>query len=70
MTVLATALYGKTLEKFTVANGSGGNGKGMLNELMMFTMGDYGINADCSIVLGNGKPKNGPNAELASIAKK
>ena len=70
MTVLATALYGKTLEKFTVANGTGGNGKGMLNELMMFMMGDYGINADCSIVLGNGKPKDGPNAELASIAKK
>ena len=70
MTVLATALYGKTVEKFTVANGSGGNGKGYLNELMMFMMGDYGINADCSIVLGNGKPKDGPNAELASIAKK
>jgi len=70
MTVLATALYGKTLEKFTVANGSGGNGKGYLNELMMYMMGDYAINADCSIVLGNGKPKDGPNAELASIAKK
>jgi len=70
MTVLATALYGKTLEKFTVANGTGGNGKGMLNELVMFMMGDYAINADCSIVLGNGKPKDGPNAELASIAKK
>lgn len=70
MTVLATALYGKTLEKFTVANGSGGNGKGYLNELMMFMMGDYAINADCSIVLGNGKPKDGPNAELASVAKK
>ena len=70
MTVLATSLYGKTLEKFTVANGSGGNGKGYLNELMMFMMGDYAINADCSIVLGNGKPKDGPNAELASIAKK
>jgi putative DNA primase/helicase len=53
-----------------VANGSGGNGKGYLNELMMFMMGDYAINADCSIVLGNGKPKDGPNAELASVAKK
>ena len=70
MTVLATGLYGKTLEKFCVANGGGGNAKGYLNELAMFMMGDYGINADCSIILGNGKPKDGPNAELASIAKK
>jgi hypothetical protein len=33
----------------------GGNGKGMLNELMRFMMGDYGMNADCSIGLGNQK---------------
>ena len=70
LTILATSLYGKTIEKFTVANGSGGNGKGYLNEMMLFMMGDYAVNADCSIILNNGKPRDGASPEMASLAEK
>jgi hypothetical protein len=32
--ILATGLYGQTLEKFILANGEGRNGKGVLNEFV------------------------------------
>jgi phage/plasmid-associated DNA primase len=43
LTILATQLYGATLEKFVMANGKGRNGKGFTNELMIHMLGDYGI---------------------------
>lgn len=42
MTLLSTGLYGKTLDKFTMGNGSGGNGKNVLNDLMLKAVGNYG----------------------------
>lgn len=42
LTLLATGLIGRTLEKFIVASGRGGNGKGVTNELMTETVGNYG----------------------------
>jgi phage/plasmid-associated DNA primase len=41
LTILSTGLDGIPLEKFILANGSGGNGKGLLNELMQYTLGEY-----------------------------
>ena len=41
MEVLATGLEGRTLQNFIQAIGEGGNGKGVLNDLVCFTLGDY-----------------------------
>ena len=43
LTILATGLDGMPLEQFILANGTGGNGKGLLNELVQHTVGDYFI---------------------------
>ena len=40
--ILATGLYGQTLEKFILANGDGRNGKGFLNEFAQNMVGNYG----------------------------
>jgi phage/plasmid-associated DNA primase len=41
LTLLATGLFGQTLEKFVLANGGGRNGKGVANELVSTTLGNY-----------------------------
>jgi len=41
MTTLATGIHGKTLEKFIMATGFGGNGKGVINELASSAVGNY-----------------------------
>ena len=41
MTILATTLCGIPMEKFIVANGCGGNGKGVINELTAAMLGNY-----------------------------
>ena len=40
LNVLATCLWGKHKENFCIANGSGGNGKGVLNDLMIEVLGN------------------------------
>lgn len=39
--ILTTGLYGRCLEKFTLFNGSGGNGKGVLSAIVKRALGDY-----------------------------
>ena len=68
MSILRTALRGQTLEKFTMANGSGRNGKTFLHELMFKFMGNYAIKGNVSIITQ--KMKSGPNPELANLNKK
>lgn len=70
LTILATGLYGKTLEKITFSNGSGRNGKGYLNGLMLHLLGDYGCEISSSVLLQKKLSQSGPNAELASMADK
>ena len=41
----------RPLEIFILANGSGGNGKGVLNELMMATLSNYGYIAPNQLLL-------------------
>jgi phage/plasmid-associated DNA primase len=66
--ILSTGLEGKTLEKFTIANGGGRNGKGVLNELMLDTVGNYGYVLAANTF--NGELKKGNNPELANIYNK
>ena len=66
--ILSTALNGKCLEKFIIFNGSGGNGKGMINDMLVLALGDYAIIGNNSILFE--KPKSGANPEKANIHKK
>jgi P4 family phage/plasmid primase-like protien len=68
LSLLSTGLDGKTLEKFTVANGSGGNGKGLLNETALETVGDYGYVLPATVLTTD--IKTGSNPELANLQHK
>jgi len=67
--ILSTGFYGKSIENFIICNGAGRNGKGLINELMMFTCNDYGYNADSNMLLDI-KKNSGPNPELANMNNK
>ena len=68
MTILCSGMVGKTLEKFINANGSGGNGKGVLNELMYEMSGEYAYNCCNEVLL---KPlKSGNNVDVANMENK
>jgi hypothetical protein len=66
--ILCTGIDGRCLEKFIVFNGRGGNGKGLINDLMLLALGNYamignnGILFECS--------KTGGNPEKANLHKK
>jgi len=65
---LCLGLIGVVLEKFIVANGSGGNGKGVINELMLALLGIYGFVGNNSVLL---QPmKGGGLPEVANMNKK
>jgi len=65
---MATCLYGETIEKFIIANGSGGNGKGVINELLMKMLNNYGYTGNNSVLL---QPmKDGGNPAIANMHKK
>lgn len=65
---LATGLYGRPIEKFILANGSGGNGKGVLNELMMSTLSNYGYIAPNQLLLA--PLKSGSNPEVSNMNRR
>lgn len=65
LTILATQLYGTTLEKFIIANGNGRNGKGFLNELMIDMLGEYGYTGSNSVLLSS--IKQGVNVDIAKM---
>jgi len=68
LTSISTALSGQTLEKFIIANGKGGNGKGVLNELVLGTIGNYSYVLPSNLLLG--PLKTGSNPELANCNNK
>ena len=65
LTFLATGLSGIHMEEFMIATGVGGNGKSMINGLMMTTIGDYGY--EVPSICFTKEIKDGPNAELARL---
>ena len=67
MSILRSGMRGQTLEKFTMANGCGRNGKTFLHELFMKFMGKYAIKGNVCIITQ--KMKSGPNPELANLNK-
>ncbi len=68
MTVASTSLSGLTLEQFTLANGCGGNGKGVLNELLLESIGNYSYVIQPNLLTS--PIKLGSNPELANCDSK
>ena len=68
VSVLKSGLTGTRPENFTIANGEGRNGKGMLNELALYCAGEYGVVAHLELIT---KPiKSGANPEAAELHRK
>ena len=66
---MARCLIGISSQKFIIANGSGGNSKGILIEGMgLSVFGDYGYNMNTAVITG--EKKSGPNPELANCNNK
>ena len=63
--ILSTGLCGFQQEKFFVATGKGGNGKSLLNALMLFTCGKYAYTLPSEFVLT--PIKTGANPEVANL---
>jgi phage/plasmid-associated DNA primase len=66
--ILCTSIDGRCLEKFIVFNGSGGNGKGMINDLLLLSLGQYGLLGNNGILFESSK--TGSNPEKANLHKK
>ena len=65
---LATGLCGIQMQNFIIATGGGGNGKSVINSLMMSSIGGYGYKLPSSLLC---KPlPMGPCPEVANIDKK
>jgi len=68
MQILASGLDGKFLEKFVIFSGNGGNGKGLVDDLMLVALGNYAMIGNNSILFETNK--TGSNPEKANIHKK
>lgn len=68
LTVLSTGLYGEQLENLFVATGKGGNGKSLINSLMLKAVGNYGYKLPSSVLLS--EIKEGGNPQVAGLDKK
>lgn len=66
--IYSTCLLGECLQKFIIFNGKGRNGKGVLDDLLLSALGNYGILANSSLLFE--KNKTGANPEKARLDKK
>ena len=69
LSILLSSLKGYTKDKFIIANGNGGNGKGVINELMMYLLGDYAFEG-CVGTLVDKMKTGGSNPEIAGMHNK
>lgn len=66
--ILCTALEGRCLERFIIFNGGGGNGKGMMDDLLLLALGQYALLGNNGLLFETSK--TGSNPEKANIHKK
>ena len=64
----STSLEGKCLEHFIILNGCGGNGKSLLNDILLCALGSYSLICNNSILFEANR--TGSNPEKANIHKK
>jgi len=65
---LSTGLCGQQIENLFIATGAGGNGKSLLNSLMMKAVGSYGYKIPSSLLMA--PIKDGGNPQVANLHKK
>ena len=65
--IFATGISGRVFEKFNIFHGNGRNGKGVLDEVVEVTIGDYCYIADVTILTERKMSSAGPNPEVAKI---
>ena len=63
--ILSTGLCGLQIENCFIATGTGGNGKSLINSLMMKTCGQYAYKLPSDVLLSS--IKTGPNPEVANM---
>ena len=63
--IMASGLSGRNLEKFFVFNGSGRNGKSLLNSAMKIILGDYYCTANTAILTEDLRKKSSSEANSA-----
>jgi|688.fasta_scaffold63464_5 phage/plasmid-associated DNA primase len=68
LTALSTGLYGEQIENLFIASGKGGNGKSLINSLMLKTVGNYGYKLPSSVLLSI--IKEGGNPQVAGMNRK
>lgn len=70
--ILASGLSGWPIEKFFIFNGAGRNGKGFLNEFMLWCLGEYAVQVSPAILteLKRFQSSSAPNPEKAKLHKK
>jgi len=66
--ILATGMYGALIENLFIAQGCGGNGKSLINELYQSALGKYSYKLPSSVLLN--PLKDGGNPEVASASCK
>ena len=68
LNIICSGLWGTTLQNYIILNGSGSNGKSVMNDLILKSFGNYGhlIN---SIILCEQR-RQGANTELANTENK
>lgn len=66
--IYTTGMWGKTLERFVLMNGSGRNGKGLLNGMIKYVLGNYYADGNNEILTN--KIKTGANPEIANLEGK
>lgn len=69
--IISSGLIGH-IENFFCFNGSGGNGKGVLNEFIASTLGDYYLDASNKLIIENTSDQDSskPNSALCQLDKK
>jgi len=66
--ILATGIDGRCIEKFVIYNGGGGNGKGVIDDIMLAMLGSYGMLGNNNLLFE--PSKMGSNPEKANLHKK
>ena len=68
LSILYSCCIGGKKDKFVIANGNGGNGKGFINELLKLLLGDYAYDAPVNLLTR--EFRGGPSPEAAHLHKK
>lgn len=64
LTILSTGIYGEQIENLFIATGLGGNGKSLINSLMLAMLGDFGYKLPSNVLLQEIKEGGNPQISL------